>query len=94
VGGQITLRRGGGRWEGGEWREKGGAIKVVVDVDGAKSEIKVEKICDTGLWGSTRNNPLVLFATSKRGGRVVSCDSTPQFTRMLGLLLKSSKEFL
>jgi len=87
VGGQITLRRGGGRWEGGEWREKGGAIKVVIDVDGAKSEIKIEKICDTGLWGSTRNYPRVLFATSKRGGRVVSCDSTHASSPLLSACL-------
>ena len=43
-----SRRRSGGRWEGGEWREKGGAIKVVVDVDGAKSEIRVERSCDPG----------------------------------------------
>jgi len=41
-------RRGDGRGEGGEWREKQSASKVVFDVNGAKSEIKVERSCDPG----------------------------------------------
>jgi len=32
------------RGEGGEWRERKSASEVVVDVDGAKSEIKVERV--------------------------------------------------
>ena len=40
--------RGGGRGEGGEWREKCSASEVDVGVDGAKSEIKVERSCDPG----------------------------------------------
>ena len=40
---------GGGRK--GEWREKWSASEVVVDVDGAKSEIKVERSCDPG-WSA------------------------------------------
>ena len=35
----IRRRRGGGRWEVGEWREKVSANKVDIGVDGAKSEI-------------------------------------------------------
>jgi len=41
-------RTGGGRGEGGEWREKWSANEVDVGVDGAKSEIKVERSCDPG----------------------------------------------
>ena len=41
-------RRGDVRGEGGEWKEKRSASEVVVDVDGAKSEIKVERSCDPG----------------------------------------------
>jgi len=41
-------RRGDVRGEGGEWKEKCNASEVVVDVDGAKSEIKVERSCDPG----------------------------------------------
>jgi len=37
---------GGG--EGGAWREKRSASEVDVHVDGAKSEIKVERSCDPG----------------------------------------------
>jgi len=36
-------RRGEGRGEGGEWREKWNASGVEVGVDSAKSEIKVER---------------------------------------------------
>jgi len=32
-----------GIWEGGEWRAKISAVEVDVEVDGAKSEIKVER---------------------------------------------------
>jgi len=35
--------RGGGRGRGGEWREKVRVIEVNVGVDGAKSEIEVER---------------------------------------------------
>jgi len=41
-------RRGKGRGEGGEWREKWSASEVDVGVDGAKSEIKVKRSCDPG----------------------------------------------
>jgi len=41
-------RRGDGRGEGVEWREKRSVSEVVIDVDGAKSEIKVERSCDPG----------------------------------------------
>jgi len=41
-------RRGEGRGEGGEWREKWSASEVNIGVDGAKSEIKVERSCDPG----------------------------------------------
>jgi len=41
-------RRGDGREEGGEWREKRSASEVDVDVDGATSKIKVERRCDPG----------------------------------------------
>jgi len=41
-------RRGEGRREGGEWREKWSASGVNVAVDSAKSEIKVERRCDPG----------------------------------------------
>jgi len=41
-------RRGEGRGEAGEWREKCSASEVDVGVDGAKSEIKVERSCDPG----------------------------------------------
>jgi len=37
-------RRGEGRGEGGEWREKVSASEFDVGVDGAKSEIKVERM--------------------------------------------------
>jgi len=36
-------KRGKGRGEGGEWREKGSAMEVYVEVDGAKKEIKVKR---------------------------------------------------
>jgi len=41
-------RRGGGRWEVGEWREKRSASAIDVDVDGTKSQIKVGRSCDPG----------------------------------------------
>jgi len=41
-------RRGDGRGDGGEWREKWSASGFDVGVDSAKSEIKVEKRCDPG----------------------------------------------
>jgi len=41
-------RRGEGRGERGEWREKWSASGVDVGVNSAKSEIKVERRCDPG----------------------------------------------
>jgi len=41
-------RRGNGRWEGGEWREKWSACEAFSDVNCAKSEIKVKRSCDPG----------------------------------------------
>jgi len=41
-------RRDNVRGEGEEWREMCNASEVDVDVDGAKSEIKVEKSCEPG----------------------------------------------
>ena len=41
-------RRGDGRWEVGEWREKWSASEINVDVDGTKSQIKVGRSCDPG----------------------------------------------
>jgi len=41
-------RRGEGRGESGEWREKWSASEVDVGVDGTKSEIKVKRSCDPG----------------------------------------------
>jgi len=38
-------RRGEGRGEGGEWREKWSAMEVDVGVDGAKKEIMVKRRC-------------------------------------------------
>jgi len=44
----LHWRRGDGREEEGEWREKQSASEVDVDVDSAKREIKVERSCDPG----------------------------------------------
>jgi len=38
-------RRGKGRGEGVEWREKGSVMEVDVGVDGAKTEFKVKRRC-------------------------------------------------
>ena len=40
----IRRRRNDVRGEGGEWREKRSASEVVVDVDGAKSEISSREV--------------------------------------------------
>jgi len=41
-------RRGEGRGEWGQCREKWSASEVDVGVDGAKSEIKIKRSCDPG----------------------------------------------